>query len=360
MYWTKFLVAALIPLGDHCLNFFNEFYICPETWADKAWFSDPYVLAVEYDLRVYADTCQLNAPWHLHSITYKNRTTQRPLKYVYNDTAAPASTVYVLDTWVDCSHPEFPPGQCQRGAAFNEGEKNNHGTHVAGLVNGLRVGVNRKATVISVQVLDNNGFGSWSIIARGLQWLTDKPPAIINLSITGPGSGIIDQAVELLIKRGWKVVVAAGNDDRDACLASPARVRSAITVGAHGIDDRKADFSNWGACVDIFGPGVDIESSVSGGGYARWSGTSMASPIVAGIWSLLPKFNSSALLRTISQPLLQLPQTPNTTRQVAVKQPVKDECRQVRGPAFLVQLRQRLLQEEPACGGFCTVGLTID
>lgn len=355
MQWTKFLVAALTPLGDHCLNFFNEYYICAETWADKSWFTDPYVVGVEYDLRVFADTCQLNAPWHLHAITYKNRTVQRPLKYVFDEAAAPASTVYVLDTWVDCSHAEFATGQCQRGASFNSGEKNSHGTHVAALVNGLRVGVNRKATVISVQVLDNSGFGSWSTIASGLQWLTDKPPAIINLSITGPPSAIVDRALELLIQRGWRVVVAAGNDGRDGCLSSPSRVRSAITVGAHSVDDRLADFSNWGSCVDLFAPGVDIESAVPGGAYARWSGTSMAAPIVAGIWSLLPKLNQSQLIRAISLPLLRMPQTPNTTRQVAIKQPVRDECLQVRRSRAFVLQQHVLLDEYPACGGFCTM-----
>ncbi len=168
-----------------------------------------------------------------------------------------------------------------------------HGTHVAGTAAGSTYGVAKAATVIPVKVLDRNGDSYDWIIADGIQYILDElylrgTPAVANLSIGGPPSALLDAAVEALAEAGMVVVVAAGNEGQDACNTSPARVPSAITVGAVAPGDVEADFSNWGECVDIYAPGVDVLSAWKTSGTATMveSGTSMAAPHVAGAAAL--------------------------------------------------------------------------
>ena len=226
----------------------------------------------------------------------------------------PRTTVYIVDTWVDVAHPEFE-GRARIGAQFSTGRHELHGTHVAGLVGGKTVGVNPNALLVAVQVLDASGWGTWGTITRGLEWVAQQPvKGIVNLSIGGPGSAVVDRAIELMAQRGFKIVVAAGNDAADACFTSPSRSPSALSVGATTIQDTLATFSNHGKCVALLAPGDDIRSSVAGNKYALMSGTSMAAPIVAGIWSAYPQRTrqdmlSISLRGAIVEPLPAL--TPN-------------------------------------------------
>ena len=166
-----------------------------------------------------------------------------------------------------------------------------HGTHVSGTIAGNRWGIAKQALLWAVRVLDSSGSGSDSDVIRGIEWVVGKKIAlggdwVINMSLGGGASPALDQAVCDAISAGVVVAVAAGNEGEDARNSSPARVRQAITVGASDNTDHQATFSNFGPLLDLFAPGVDITSDQPGGGTATWSGTSMATPHVAGAAAL--------------------------------------------------------------------------
>lgn len=202
--------------------------------------------------------------------------------------------VAVVDTGIT-SHPDFADrlsaacfsahGACTDG--------HGHGTHVAGTVGGTTWGVAKKANLYAVRVLDSNGSGSDSDVIAGLEWVTNKKLAaganedwVINMSLGGAPAPALDRATCDAIQAGVTVVVAAGNESRDANSSSPARVKQAVTVGASDRGDRQASFSNFGVLLDLYAPGVDITSTQPNGGTATFSGTSMASPHTAGAAAL--------------------------------------------------------------------------
>jgi subtilisin family serine protease len=210
-------------------------------------------------------------------------------------------TAYVIDTGV-ASHTEFG-SRLKPGTSTVRGQKttadcNGHGTHVAGTIAGGTYGVAKDATVVPVRVLDCRGQGSWSGVVAGIDWVIKNHaagvPAVANLSLGGPANPSVDTAVANLVKDGVSVAVAAGNADADAADYSPARVPTAITVGATDNADTRASFSNHGALVDLFAPGVDITSAWLNGGVNTISGTSMATPHVAGAAALLLSGTTSA------------------------------------------------------------------
>ena len=176
---------------------------------------------------------------------------------------------------------------------------NGHGTHVAGTVGGSDYGVAKSTTLYPVRVLDCNGSGTTSGVIAGVDWTADnfKKPAVANLSLGGGASDALDEAVREASALGITMVVAAGNEDADACNSSPAREKSAYTVGATDRDDRRASFSNWGKCLDIFAPGKDITSAWHTSNFATKtiSGTSMAAPHVAGVAALILQDRQQAL-----------------------------------------------------------------
>jgi cerevisin len=194
---------------------------------------------------------------------------------------------YVLDTYIDISHRNFG-GRVYRGPDFDYGNVSGHGTHVAGLIISNSFGMARNGIVIGVQVMNGDGSGQYSNILKGLSWAWQdwqsrgKPHAVINLSIGGPYSALLNNAVESIRNAGLHVVVAAGNNGEDACKYSPASA-NVITVGATDRDDNFAEFSNRGHCVTILAPGVSIQSLYPDQLQAIMSGTSMAAPIVSGI-----------------------------------------------------------------------------
>jgi subtilisin family serine protease len=157
-------------------------------------------------------------------------------------------------------------------------------------VGGGEFGVAKRVTLHPVRVLVN-GSGSDSQVIAGVDWVARNVrergwPAVANMSLGGSASPALDRAVCNAIQAGVSFVVAAGNESRDACDGSPARVVQALTVGASDRSDARASFSNFGVCVDVFAPGRDVSSARRGGGSTALSGTSMASPHVAGVSAL--------------------------------------------------------------------------
>jgi subtilisin family serine protease len=213
-----------------------------------------------------------------------------PLSATYAPTSAAGVTVYVLDTGIRTTHSEFG-GRARDGYDFVDQDKiandcSGHGTHVASTIGGATYGVAKDVTLVGVRVLDCKGSGSYQGIIAGIDWVARQTarPAVANLSLGGTTSKALDDAVDRAVAAGVTVVVAAGNDNKDACKQSPARTPSAITVGATDRNDTRWSSSNFGSCVDIFAPGVRIEgaSYASATAVKTMSGTSMASPHVAG------------------------------------------------------------------------------
>lgn len=186
---------------------------------------------------------------------------------------------------------------------------NGHGTHVAASAAGSEYGVAKKATIHAVRVLDCNGSGSNSGVIKGVDWVASNAqfPAVANMSLGGGSSTALDEAVNAAIDQGITVVVAAGNDNKDACEGSPNRVDAALTVGATDKQDKRSDFSNWGRCVDIFAPGSEIKSAWHTGDDATKTiqGTSMAAPHVAGVAALYLFENKDAKPKAVFDALIK-------------------------------------------------------
>ncbi|KAG5639229.1 hypothetical protein H0H81_005303 [Sphagnurus paluster] len=233
---------------------------------------------------------QTNAPWGLSRISSGTRLANQnanALTFSYTFSSAGAGVdVYVVDTGVFIQHTQFG-GRARWGATFGgfaNADGNGHGTHCAGTVGGSQFGVAKSANIIAVKVLSDSGSGSTSDIVSGLNFVlnaarTSRRPSIVSMSLGGGISTALDNAVASLTSAGVHVVVAAGNENRDAGSSSPARAPSAITVGATTIADTRASFSNFGSVVDVFAPGQAIIS-------AGIRGTT-ATPHVAGLVATL-------------------------------------------------------------------------
>lgn len=236
--------------------------------------------------------------WGLDRIS----TRDLPLKkqYVYSEKAGEGVDVYIVDTGVLITHNEFG-GLAEWGFTAPSGEKNEdgngHGTHVASTVAGINFGVAKKAHIIAVKVLRSSGYGTTADVVKGIEWVgkahkkksKDGPTkSVANMSLGGGKSNALDLAVSRVIAAGVLFIVAAGNDNSDACGNSPAGVKSALTVGATDKYDDRSYFSNFGKCVDIFAPGSAISAAWKGSNSdgATISGTSMASPHACGVAAL--------------------------------------------------------------------------
>lgn len=252
---------------------------------------DDRVAFVEEDGMVFLNPTQSGATWGLDRIDQRNR----PLNgtYIYNTTATNVRA-YIIDSGVRASHNQFG-GRVSGGASYiNDGrgtnDCNGHGTHVAGTVAGSVHGVAKGARIVPVRVFGCTGGSSNSTIIAGIDWVRANhvKPAVANMSLGGGASSATDTATNNLINAGVTVVVAAGNSNANACNYSPARVANAITVGSTTSTDARSSFSNFGTCVNIFAPGSSITSAwyTSNTATNSISGTSMASPHVAGVAAL--------------------------------------------------------------------------
>ncbi|MFF7211195.1 S8 family peptidase [Streptomyces sp. NPDC008238] len=227
--------------------------------------------------------------WGLERVN--NRT---PATHGYTVRATGAKvTAYIIDSGIDFTHPEFG-GRARAGIDEMEDDDRNaadcagHGTHVAGTVGGENTGIARGVSLVSVRVLDCEARGPNSGIIAGINWVARHAvrPAVANISLGGLYSPTMNESLDALARSGVFPVVAAGNDDVSSCVISPASATEAFTVAATDRTDHRAPFSNFGSCVNLNAPGVDIASAFPGGLYAVMSGTSMAAPHVTGIAAL--------------------------------------------------------------------------
>ena len=236
------------------------------------------------------------------------------LKLPYTDPQSPAATytwangsplnssvrVFVLDSGIDVTHPEFG-GRAVWGYTAYETHTDGlgHGTLVAGVIGSASYGVAKNVNLVAVKVIPDGGLSTTSAVLDGMEYVRQEhrpedghiSVASMSMGSIGATTSVLD-AVEALSDEGVVVVVAAGNHNGDACQHSPAQSPYAITVGATDINDRSYSYTNWGSCVDVFAPGVDVLSTFPGGETAVESGTSMAAPYVAGVVALyLQQFN---------------------------------------------------------------------
>lgn len=252
---------------------------------------------------------QENPVWNLDRVDERANTLNE--KYYYPSTAGENVNVYIIDTGIDIKHTEFE-GRAVWGTNTVDNvntDCNSHGTHVAGTVGSKTYGIAKKCNLIAVKVLNCKGSGSYSGVIAGMEYTikahrSGNKTSVVNMSLGGPTSAVVNNAVKELTKNGIHVIVAAGNSNEDACKSSPSSERSAMSVGATTKNNQLASFSNWGQCVDILSPGTEIKSTVPNQGTSVFQGTSMASPLVAGVYALVlsenPKFSPELMKKLMT------------------------------------------------------------
>jgi subtilisin family serine protease len=270
---------------------------------------NPAVAYIEADGEVQASVTQTGATWGIDRIDQRDRPLSTTFTYLNTGLGVRA---YIVDTGIRLTHTDFV-GRVSTGydavtAGGNANDCNGHGTHVAGTVGGTLHGVAKGVSLVAVRVLGCNGSGTNAGVIAGVDWVAANAvkPAVANMSLGGGANTTLDNAVKNAVSKGITFVVAAGNGNflgiaQNACNYSPARVPEAITVGATTNTDAKASYSNYGTCLDIFAPGSSITSAWYTNDTATntISGTSMASPHVAGVAALYLQGNPGATPATV-------------------------------------------------------------
>ncbi|KAF9448260.1 hypothetical protein P691DRAFT_775538 [Macrolepiota fuliginosa MF-IS2] len=305
----------------------------------------PEVAYIEKDqiVRTMDHETQRSAPWGLARISHRPKLTFTTFtKYEYDNLGGEGVDVYVIDTGINVDHDEFE-GRAHWGKTIPQNDEdidgNGHGSHCAGTIASRKYGVAKQANVYAVKVLGTNGSGTMSDVVGGVVWAaqqakknaaaaakelaetgrTKHKGSVANMSLGGGKSQALDDAVNRAVDTGLHFAVAAGNDNRDACSYSPAAAENAVTVGASTLGDERAYFSNYGPCVDVFAPGLNILSTYKGGrkATATLSGTSMASPHTAGLLAYFlsiypspdfnPQFDKDDQLLSLTSDATQVP-----------------------------------------------------
>jgi subtilisin family serine protease len=271
----------------------------------KTMSGDSNILYIEQDAPISIESSQLNAQWNLDRVDQRNL----PWDGVYNYTNSGAGVhAYILDTGIRATHVEF--GGRADAAYDNVGDGQNgfdcngHGTHVAGIIGAATWGVAKNVSLHGVRVIPCNGNGQISNLIDGINWVTAhrQNPAVANISAAAAGSSpSLESALTASINSGVVYAVAAGNGAWDACNWTPARTPAALTVGASDETDLRALYSNKGPCIDLYAPGNQIVSTWSSSDTAtnNLSGTSMASPMVAGVAALYFQTHPTASSSTV-------------------------------------------------------------
>ena len=271
-----------------------------------------HVSFIEADHKVSISDTQSPATWGIDRIDQRDR----PLNnsYTYQRSGA-GVRAYIIDTGMRRTHAEFSGRATSGYSAINDGrgtdDCHGHGTHVAGTVGGETYGVAQDVSLVAVRVLDCQGNGTDSGVIAGIDWVTGNhtagTPAVANMSLGGGISSALDTAVNNSINDGVTYALAAGNDyGANACNSSPSRVAAGLTVGSTTSSDTRSDFSNIGSCLDLFAPGSNITSSWIGSDSATntISGTSMATPHVAGAAAVYLQGNPGASPVTVNNAII--------------------------------------------------------
>ncbi|KAL7748241.1 hypothetical protein RI367_006427 [Sorochytrium milnesiophthora] len=262
---------------------------------------DPHVASITPQKLVHATGEEDSPPsWGLTRISEHALDLSQP--YTYPDTAGSGVTAYVIDTGIMINHPDIQ-GRASWGFTACSGcqdtDDNGHGTHVSTTIGGSTYGVAKQVNLVAVKVLGGDGSGSNADVVAGINWVAQQAQNsgntqnVANMSLGGSFDQSTNDAVEAAIAAGVTFGVAAGNDNADACNGSPSSAPNAIVVGATDNTDTRASFSDFGSCVTVFAPGVDITAGWNDGNSKTISGTSMATPHVVGVAALYLGENSS-------------------------------------------------------------------
>lgn len=270
---------------------------------------------ISQDAEVHTQDWQFDsgAPWGLGRISHVDRGNTT---YVYDSSSGEGTCSYIIDTGIFVDHPEFE-GRAEWLENFTgdgqDSDGNGHGTHVAGTVGSVTYGVAKKTKLYAVKVLDAGGSGTFAGVIAGInfaaqdQQTRDCPRgSVANMSLGGGRNTAVNEAVAAGVAAGLFFSVAAGNNNRDATNYSPASEPTAFTVGATDVNDAKASFSNYGAGVDVYAPGVAVLSTWNNGGTNSISGTSMAAPHVAGLAAYLLGFEADLTTDTVGPRIVEL------------------------------------------------------
>ncbi|OJH38038.1 S8 family peptidase [Cystobacter ferrugineus] len=295
-------VAAILGVSPNLVysQAVNGFSVTLNETQLRALRHNPNIEYVEEDQFVSSTATQTGATWGLDRIDQTSSTLNS--SYTYTSTGAGVHA-YIIDTGILTSHSNFGGRATAVYDALggNGQDCNGHGTHVAGTVGSTTYGVAKGVSLHGVRVLDCNGSGTNSGVIAGIDYVRTKhiKPAVANMSLGGGYSATVNTAVTNLSNAGVFVAVAAGNDNANACNYSPASAPVVTTVAATTKTTARASYSNYGSCVDIYAPGSSITSTWSNGSTNSLSGTSMASPHVAGVAALYKAAYGDASQATI-------------------------------------------------------------